>query len=250
MLVHRRRSVLESALCRAPTLVLYKMIFPSANIDTHSTKLSAVEVLAAKLKSRILNGDFEPGEFLRDVKMADEYEVARNTFRSAAQLLVAFGLLLKVPNRGFCIPEFGPNDIVDIARLRGVLETEAVRMIILNGVIPPDALSAVETLRQAPADAPRSEIVTADGDFHRAIIRASGSPRLQRSYAMLESEIELLLVLQQPCYEDPKEIVSDHERLIECLRSRDFETARDAFVEHWEDLSTKLLRAQFEHRQA
>ncbi len=226
------------------------MIFPSANIDTHSAKLSAVEVLAAKLKSRILNGDFEPGEFLRDVKMADEYEVARNTFRSAAQLLVAFGLLLKVPNRGFCIPEFGPNDIVDIARLRGVLETEAVRMIILNGVIPPDALSAVERLRQAPADAPRSEIVTADGDFHRAIIRASGSPRLQRSYAMLESEIELLLVLQQPCYEDPKEIVSDHERLIECLRSRDFETARDAFVEHWEDLSTKLLRAQFEQRQA
>ncbi|MCF5602081.1 FCD domain-containing protein, partial [Pseudomonas syringae] len=178
------------------------------------------------------------------------YEVARNTFRSAAQLLVSFGLLLKVPNRGFCIPEFGPNDIVDIARLRGVLETEAVRMIILNGVIPPEALSAVEVLRNAPANAPRSEIVTADGDFHRAIIRASGSPRLQRSYAMLESEIELLLVLQQPCYEDPREIVSDHERLIECLRSRDFETARVAFAEHWEDLSTKLLRAQFERRRS
>ncbi|MEO8644489.1 GntR family transcriptional regulator [Pseudomonas sp.] len=51
-------------------------------------------MLAAKLKARILNGDFEPGEFLRDLKMADEYEVARNTFRSAAQLLVSFGLLL------------------------------------------------------------------------------------------------------------------------------------------------------------
>lgn len=245
-----RPNILESALSRAPTLVLYKMIFPSANIDTHSAKPSAVEVLAAKLKGRILNGDFEPGEFLRDVRMADEYEVARNTFRSAAQLLVSFGLLLKVPNRGFCIPEFGPNDIVDIARLRGVLETEAVRMIILSGEIPPAALSAVETLRRAPADAPRSEIVTADGDFHRAIIHASGSPRLQRSYAMLESEIELLLVLQQPCYEDPKEIVSDHEHLIECLRSRDFETARVAFVEHWEDLSTKLLRARFERRKS
>ncbi|KTB59751.1 GntR family transcriptional regulator [Pseudomonas syringae] len=226
------------------------MIFPDTNIETHSAKLSAVEVLATKLKGRILNGDFEPGEFLRDVRMAEEYEVARNTFRSAAQLLVSFGLLLKVPNRGFCIPEFGPNDIVDIARLRGVLETEAVRMIILNGVIPPEALSAVEVLRNAPANAPRSEIVTADGDFHRAIIRASGSPRLQRSYAMLESEIELLLVLQQPCYEDPREIVSDHERLIECLRSRDFETARVAFAEHWEDLSTKLLRAQFERRRS
>ncbi|AGE25363.1 MULTISPECIES: GntR family transcriptional regulator [Pseudomonas] len=224
------------------------MNFLNTHIETSTATLSAVEVLAAKLKARILNGDFEPGEFLRDIKMAEEYEVARNTFRSAAQLLVSFGLLLKVPHRGFCIPEFGPNEIVDIARLRGVLETEAVRMIILSGVIPPDALDAVEKLRQTSADAPRSEVVMADGDFHRAIIRASGSPRLQRSYAMLESEIELLLVLQQPCYEDPKDIVADHEHLIECLRSRDFETARAAFVEHWEDLSTKLLRANFESR--
>ncbi len=182
--------------------------------------------------------------------MAEEYEVARNTFRSAAQLLVSFGLLLKVPHRGFCIPQFGPDDIVDIARLRGVLETEAVRMIILNGTVPADALDAVERLRNAAPDTPRSDIVTADGDFHRAIIRASGSARLQRSYAMLESEIELLLVLQQPCYEDPKQIVKDHEHLIACLRSRDFETARTAFVEHWEDLSAKLLRAQFERRQS
>ncbi|OUM07822.1 GntR family transcriptional regulator [Pseudomonas syringae] len=224
------------------------MTFPSTNIEPHPVRLSAVEVLAEKLKLRILNGDFEPGEFLRDVKMADEYEVARNTFRSAAQLLVSLGLLVKVPHRGFCIPEFGPDDIVDIARLRGVLETEAVRLIILGGVVPPEALSAVEKLRNAPDDAPVSDIVVADGDFHRAIIRASGSPRLQRSYAMLESEIELLLVLQQPCYEDPKDIVVDHEHLIECLRSRDFETARAAFVEHWEDLSTKLLRANFERR--
>ncbi|QVX15684.1 GntR family transcriptional regulator [Pseudomonas congelans] len=226
------------------------MIFSSANIETSPVRLSAVEALTEKLKARILNGDFEPGEFLRDVKMAEEYEVARNTFRSAAQLLVSFGLLLKVPNRGFCIPEFGPDDIVDIARLRGVLETEAVRMIILNGTVPADALDAVERLRNTAPDTPRSDIVTADGDFHRAIIRASGSARLQRSYAMLESEIELLLVLQQPCYEDPKQIVKDHEHLIACLRSRDFETARIAFVEHWEDLSAKLLRAQFERRQS
>ncbi|ROM50827.1 hypothetical protein BK650_19515 [Pseudomonas rhodesiae] len=69
-------------------------------------------------------------------------------------------------------------------------------------------------------------------------------PRLQRSYAMLETEIELPLVLQQPCYE-----YANHEHLIECLRSRDFETARTAFVELWEDLSTKLLRENVERQQ-
>ncbi|WP_338512373.1 GntR family transcriptional regulator [Pseudomonas trivialis] len=67
------------------------MNFLTTNTQAPAANLSAVEVLAAKLKARILNGDFEPGEFLRDIKMAEEYEVARNTFRSAAQLLVTFG---------------------------------------------------------------------------------------------------------------------------------------------------------------
>ncbi|QGY32937.1 GntR family transcriptional regulator [Pantoea cypripedii] len=204
---------------------------------------STVEALVDKLKSRILNGDFAPGEFLRDIKMATFFDVSRNSFRSAAMGLVAQGLLLQVPNRGFCIPEFGPDDIVDITRLRGVLEVEAVKMIIHNGIIPPDAIRAVEVLKNAPADAPRSLLVTADTEFHRAIIAASSSPRLVRSYSVLESEIELLLVQRQFHYTDPNEIISEHEHLIACLRTRDFETARDAFVEHWEDLRIKLLRS-------
>ncbi|WP_336749685.1 GntR family transcriptional regulator [Pantoea vagans] len=204
---------------------------------------STVDVLIEELKSKILDGEFAPGEFLRDVKMAKQFDVSRNSFRSAAMGLVAQGLLLQVPNRGFCIPEFGPDDIVDITRLRGVLEAEAVKMIILNGNIPVEALHAVDVLKNAPADAPRSLMVTADTEFHRAIIAASGSPRLVRSYSVLESEIELLLVQRQFHYTDPNEIIAEHEHLIACLKTRDFETARDAFVEHWEDLRTKLLRS-------
>ena len=61
---------------------------------------------------------------------------------------------------------------------------------------------------------------------------------------MLECEIELLLVQRQEFYEDPKTIVREHEHLIACMKSRDFETARDAFLEHWDDLRIKLLRSE------
>lgn len=220
------------------------MLTTKAPPSFEPTRGSIVRELADKLKTHILNGRFKPGEFLRDLRMAEEYEVSRNTFRSAAQLLVSYGILRQATNRGFYVPEFGPDDIVDVTRLRAVLEAEAVKMIVLNGKIPDDAIKAVERLRNMPPDAPRSLLVTADRDFHRAIIAASGSDRLQRCYEMLECEIELLLVQRQDHYEDSQAIVSEHEHLIACLKTRDFETARDAFFEHWDDLRIKLLRSE------
>lgn len=205
-------------------------------------KPTAVEALADKLKTRILNGDFAPGEYLRDIRMAEQYEVSRNTFRTAAQLLVGRGILRQVVNRGFFVPAFSADDIVDVTRFRGVLEVEAVKMIVHTGQIPSGAIEAVERLRDAPDDAPASVMVAADRDFHRAIVSASGSERLQRSYETIESEIELLLVQRQHCYEQPKEIVREHEHLLACLRTRDFATARDAFLEHWDDLRIQLLK--------
>ncbi|WP_082992356.1 GntR family transcriptional regulator [Paraburkholderia tropica] len=217
---------------------------PIASTSDEPSRGSMVAALVERLKIDILNGTFKSGEFLRDLKMVDRYDVSRNTFRSAAQYLVSHGILRQAANRGFFVPEFGPDDIVDITRLRGVLEVEAVRLIVESGRVPDEALAAVDVLRNAPPDAPRSLLVMADRDFHRAIIASSGSPRLTRSYEMLESEIELLLVQRQDHYGDPNDIVREHEHLIACLRSRHFETARAAFVEHWEDLRDKLLRSE------
>src|SRR5688572_21863311 len=93
--------------------------------------VSAVEILARDLRRRILSGDFQPGEFLRDAKMCEEHSTSRHTFRTAAQILVTQGLLRQIPNRGFVLPEFGPDDIVDITRVRGAIEGEAIRLIVL-----------------------------------------------------------------------------------------------------------------------
>jgi DNA-binding GntR family transcriptional regulator len=173
--------------------------------------------------------------------MCEEHSTSRHTFRAAAQLLVTQGLLRQIPNRGFMLPEFGPDDIVDITRVRGAIEGEAIRLIVLTGVIPPLALEAVEVMHASTLSSDRSALVTADRDFHRAIIAASGSARLKRAYSSLEGEIELLLVQRQAFYGTAEEMALEHERLVKSLRSRHFDTAREAFKEHWEDLQIKLL---------
>jgi DNA-binding GntR family transcriptional regulator len=209
--------------------------------DVEHFPVSAVEILSHALRRRILSGDFQPGEFLRDAKMCEEHSTSRHTFRTAAQVLVTQGLLRQIPNRGFVLPEFGPDDIVDITRVRGAIEGEAIRLIVLTGGIPPLAVEAVEVMHASTLSSDRSALVTADRDFHRAIIAASGSARLKRAYSNLEGEIELLLVQRQAFYGTAEEMALEHERLVKSLRSRHFDTAREAFKEHWEDLQIKLL---------
>lgn len=199
------------------------------------------DTLVDALRKRILGGEFGPGEFLRDVRMASEHNTSRHTFRVAARTMVERGLLEQIPNRGFRVPAFGPDDVVDITRLRGALEGEAVRMIVLTGNIPAAALEAIEIMRQASKTGDRPTLVAADRNFHRAIVAASGSPRLMRNYAMVDAEIELLLVQRQNFYDEADEIVQEHEALITGLRSRHFDTARAAFLNHWKDLQEKLL---------
>lgn len=211
------------------------------NTDAEPVPVSAVDILAQGLRCRILSGAFKPGEFLRDARMCEEHSTSRHTFRAAAQLLVMQGVLRQVPNRGFMLPEFGPDDIVDITRVRGAIEGEAIRMIVLTGVIPPLALEAVEVMKASTLSSDRSALVTADRDFHRAIIAACGSPRLARAYSNLEGEIELLLAQRQAFYGTAEEMALEHERLVKSLKSRHFDTAREAFKEHWEDLQIKLL---------
>lgn len=202
---------------------------------------SAVEHLTHALRQRILTGSYRPGEFLRDVKMCEEHSTSRHTFRTAAQVLVTQGLLRQIPNRGFVVPEFGPDDIVDITRVRGAIEGEAIRLIVLTGVLPHLALDAIDVMRRSTLASDRSLLVAADRDFHRAIIAASGSARLKRTYSDLEGEIELLLAQRQDFYGTAEEMAEEHERLISSLRSRHYDTAREAFQEHWHDLQTKLL---------
>ncbi|RWM93404.1 MAG: GntR family transcriptional regulator [Mesorhizobium sp.] len=211
------------------------------DLDAEPVPVSAVDILAQDLRRRILSGAFQPGEFLRDARMCEEHSTSRHTYRAAAQLLVTQGLLRQIPNRGFMLPEFGADDIVDITRVRGAIEGEAIRLIVLTGVIPPLALEAVEVMHASTLSSDRSALVTADRDFHRAIIGASGSARLKRAYSNLEGEIELLLVQRQAFYGTAEEMALEHERLVKSLRSRHFDTAREAFKEHWEDLQIKLL---------
>lgn len=80
------------------------------------------------LRELLLEGAFEPGERVPELRLVDELGVSRTPLRTALMTLEHEGLLETLPGGGFVVREFTRADIDDAIELRGVLEGTAARL--------------------------------------------------------------------------------------------------------------------------
>ena len=176
----------------------------------------------------VLDGTLEPGSRLRETDFSKRLGIARHTFRAATQILINEGLLRRSPNRGVQLAVLDGDDIVDIFRLREALEVEAIRLVITGKKEIPEAEDAVEQFNALDDEASWRTVVDLDMDFHRAVIDAAGSERINRAYAGVQSEILLCMAQLRPHYDRPAEVAAEHRELLEAIEAGDLKVAEDA----------------------
>jgi DNA-binding GntR family transcriptional regulator len=137
------------------------------------------DVVARRLAQAILSGDLPPGTRLREQNLAKNFSVSRTPVREALILLSASGLAHLEPNRGATVLQLTAADVSEVYHLRAVLESESAAL--AAGRITPEVTvllfkicDRMAELREAPA----SEQLAADTEFHYTIAEASGSSRL------------------------------------------------------------------------
>jgi len=199
---------------------------------------TAVERVADTIRAEILSGELPSDAPLREEAAAARYGVSRHTVRAAFQRLVAERLVVAMPYRGVRVASFDRDTIIALQQLRAALEVEAVRIAGERyGREWPDAVlepvrHAIERLA-ASADWLEAERVHAD--YHRALVAASGSPRIIEAHAALGSELLLFLLHVQPHY-TLESLVVEHRELLDAVQAEGPEAVR-RHLEH----STRLL---------
>lgn len=167
--------------------------------------------LAKHLRSRILAGEFPPEAKVTESGLASEYGVARPTVRSAIDLLVAEGLLVRSPFAALRVPALPLSERDELVALLRFTEDRALVRVRAQ---QPD----VRELRRA-----------ASGSLHgflATLVRVSGSPRLELIHR--RTTFELMLLTQQHLGEVP---APDDEGARPLMRSFTDAVATDRYAE-------------------
>jgi DNA-binding GntR family transcriptional regulator len=87
------------------------------------------EEVAELLRQRIFNRELEPGNWIDELKIAQDYGISRTPLREALKVLAAEGLVTMKVRRGAYVTEVSERDLTDVYHLLSLLESDAAGIV-------------------------------------------------------------------------------------------------------------------------
>lgn len=213
----------------------------------HLETVSTVRALEEALERRVLDGELQPGEHLREVELAEEYEVGRNSLRAAFDALVHRGILVKAASRGVFVRVLTRDDLTEIYELRTAIEVQASRMLAARRTVPPGAREAIARQRRLGARSDQRTFVEADLAFHSAIVEGAGNSRMARVHQDIRAEIVLCLGQLVRGYAGAAQLALEHSELLASIESGSPAEVEAAVRRHLEGASAWLVEQADRH---
>ena len=85
--------------------------------------------VAELLRQRIFKRELEPGSWIDEMKLAEEYGISRTPLREALKVLAAEGLVTMKVRRGAYVTEVSEKDLSDVYHLLSLLESDAAGVV-------------------------------------------------------------------------------------------------------------------------
>ncbi|MER9474936.1 GntR family transcriptional regulator [Mesorhizobium sp. M0520] len=153
---------------------------------------SLAESVAARTRELLIAGEFSPGEKLSEQQVAARFGISRNTLREVFRLLTSQRLLTYVPNRGVFVVAPDEAAVIDIYRVRSVIQKGAVQAATRGH----PAISRMRLLAEqgceVGSDGDWRQVGTINMEFHRAMVELCDSTRLSASFDLVLAELRLV----------------------------------------------------------
>ena len=214
-------------------------------MDISAADETLVAQLVERIQRKILTGEYRPGQRLKQVALAEEFQVSRTPIRHALSLLEARGLLDGAQGNSPVVRGLTAKDARDMYRVRAEVEGLAAELVELRRLHERfvQAVSSLQGLRGEMAhdisaqdqEAIQQEWVASNGAFHAVIYRASGNEHLQRVIADLRLGASggLMAMSAFGMYRHRMEKnILHHEAILRAFEARDPARAREAMATH------------------
>ncbi|MCU1292651.1 MAG: mcbR [Bryobacterales bacterium] len=202
----------------------------TAAIERHK---SARDLIRSALLKRISEGVYLPGERLKEMALAHEFDVSQAPVREAFRELETLGLLVSEHYRGTRVRGVSSQEIHDAYQLRGYLEEIAVQLIPL--VKLKEAIASIEALqasmRAAALSGDPDGFARANTQFHRSIVSLSSNKSLLKVWDSLEIGMLSRLNLQKN-EKKLRSLAEIHQPIVDSLKKEDLKRAGVLLREH------------------
>ncbi|AYD04383.1 GntR family transcriptional regulator [Neorhizobium sp. NCHU2750] len=147
--------------------------------------------LAREIRSLLISGELAPGQRLSEAAFSERFDVSRNSLREAFRLLTKDGLVRHEANRGVFVAVPNMATIIDIYRVRRMVECGALRQSWPRHTAVAVMHEAVEKAKRGREALDWVDVGSSNMRFHAAVVDLADSTRLSEFYERIAAELRL-----------------------------------------------------------
>lgn len=184
---------------------------------------TAQEFVLGELRRMIVSGELRAGEQIKQDSLAEQLGTSRVPLREALKILEGEGQVSYLPHRGYFVAELSADDLVEIYRIRQLLEDEAVSVAIprLTASNLQELERAMQAVEAAGEAGDIAAITAANRQFHFLLIEVAGLPRLTRLIRQLWDATD---AYRSVYFAEPVnriQVEREHRQIMDALREHD-----------------------------
>jgi len=203
-----------------------------------------------RIRADIVFGRLAPKERLTLDRMRDVYSASVSTLREVLNRLSSEGLIIAEGSRGFEVTPISPEDLREVAAMRCLLESHALRESFAAGdmdwegavVAAHHKLAAMERRMAAGERSVAETWKRNDREFHHALISACGSKVLLETHAAIFDRYLRYQMIAAVYRGGIAE--GEHRQLLDCALRRDWKTAQSTLTKHVNDCVDHMIAKQ------
>ena len=202
------------------------------------------EEVAELLRQRIFSGsndksggDMEPGAWIDELKLAQEYGISRTPLREAIKVLATEGLVTMKMRRGAYVTEVNAKDLRDVFHLLAVLEADAAGTVASTATA--EQLQELEALHLSLEKAAKDRkdhirFFTINEAFHVKLLEVANNRWREQMVADLRKVMKLNRAQSLLKAGRIEESLAEHAAIMAALKKRDAAAAQAAMRMHIE----------------
>jgi DNA-binding GntR family transcriptional regulator len=199
------------------------------------------EEVAEQLRQRIFQRALEPGSWIDEMKIAEEFGISRTPLREALKVLAAEGLVTMKVRRGAYVTEVSQQDLSDVYHLLSLLESDAAAVVATKAT---DAelheLQALHTTLEAAATrgdtagkANTDQFFAVNEQFHMRLLEIANNRWRDQMVADLRKVMKLNRHNSLLKTGRIEESLAEHRAIMEALAARDAALTAQRVREHF-----------------